>query len=88
MRGRRPHAEECVFVLSGTGEAIGRCNLTRFPRGSDAHTMLNTGDLPRVYLVACDRPEPDEHDCQKLGKRLYEARANNVFVDLGTVAPA
>ncbi|VWB06239.1 hypothetical protein [Burkholderia metallica] len=87
MRRRRPYAE-CVFVLSGTGEAIGRCNLTRFPRGSDAHTTLNTGDLPRVYLVACDLPEPDEHDCQNLGKRLYEARANNVFVDLGTGAPA
>ncbi|CAB3747882.1 hypothetical protein LMG29660_00730 [Burkholderia puraquae] len=40
--------------------------------------------LPLVYLVAGDRPEHDVCDYPKLGKRLYKAGADKVFVDLGT----
>ncbi|KAF1040801.1 cupin [Burkholderia lata] len=92
---RHLYAEECVYVLSGTGEAIvdghthaiGPGDFMGFPRGGAAHTMLNTGALPLVYLVAGDRPEHDVCDYPKLGKRLYKAGADKVFVDLGT-APA
>ncbi|WP_175811317.1 cupin domain-containing protein [Burkholderia contaminans] len=89
---RHLYAEECVYVLSGTGEAvvdgrthaIGPGDFMGFPCGGSAHTMLNTGDQPLVYLVAGNRPEHDVCDYPKLGKRLYKADANKVFVDLGT----
>ncbi|KWF17559.1 cupin domain-containing protein [Burkholderia pseudomultivorans] len=86
---RHLYAEECVYILSGTGVAIidgqtcaiGPGDFMGFPRGGAAHTMLNTGDVPLVYIVAGDRPEHDVCDYPKQGKRLYKSGANKAFVD-------
>ncbi|MBY8604816.1 MAG: cupin domain-containing protein [Burkholderia sp.] len=86
---RHLYGEECVYVLSGIGEAtidgqtcpVGPGDFMGFPRGGPAHTMRNTGDAPLVYIVAGDRPEHDVCDYPNLGKRLYKAGANKVFVD-------
>jgi uncharacterized cupin superfamily protein len=86
---RHLYAEECVYILSGIGMAtiddraypIGPGDFMGFPRRGAAHTMLNTGDVPMVYIVAGDRPEHDVCDYPKQGKRLYKAGVNKVFVD-------
>ncbi|AVA34702.1 MULTISPECIES: cupin domain-containing protein [Cupriavidus] len=86
---RHLYAEECVYILSGIGTAtvddrtypIGPGDFMGFPRGGVAHTMLNTGDVPLVYIVAGDRPEHDVCEYPKQGKRLYKAGVNKVFVD-------
>lgn len=86
---RHLYAEECVYILSGIGTAtvddrtypIGPGDFMGFPRGGAAHTMLNTGDVPLVYIVAGDRPEHDVCEYPKQGKRLYKAGVNKVFVD-------
>lgn len=87
---RHLYAEECIYILSGTGEAIiddhtyavGPGDFMGFPRGGAAHMMRNTGDVLLIYLVAGDRPEHDVCDYPKQGKRLYKAGANKVFVAL------
>ena len=89
---RHLYAEECIYILSGIGAAtvddrtypIGPGDFMGFPRGGAAHTMLNTGDVPLVYIVAGDRLEHDVCDYPKQGKRLYKAGANKVFVDQNT----
>ena len=86
---RHLYAEECVYILSGIGMAtvddrtypIGPGDFMGFPRRGAAHTMLNTGDVPLVYIVAGDRPEHDVCDYPKQGKRLYKAGVSKVFVD-------
>lgn len=86
---RHLYAEECVYILSGIGMAtvddrtypIGPGDFMGFPRRGAAHTMLNTGDVPLVYIVAGDRPEHDVCDDPKQGKRLYKAGVNKVVVD-------
>lgn len=86
---RHLYAEECVYILSGTGMAtiddreysIGPGDFMGFPRRGAAHTILNTGDVPLVYIVAGDRPEHDVCDYPKLGKRLYKAGVDRALVD-------
>ncbi|QVN21635.1 cupin domain-containing protein [Burkholderia pyrrocinia] len=93
---RHLYAEECVYILSGIGEAIidghaypvSAGDFMGFARGGSAHTMLNTGNRPLVYLVAGDRPEHDVCDYPKLGKRLYKAGADKVIVDHDSGAAA
>ena len=76
---RHLYEEECVYVLSGQGEAdIGeeRCPIAAgdfmgFPRRGPAHVLRNTGDEPLVLLVAGQRLAQDVCDYPRLGKRLY-----------------
>lgn len=82
-------AEECIYILSGSGEAtiddrtvaIGPGDFMGFVREGAAHTMLNTGNEPLVYLVAGDRLAYDVCDYPRQGKRLYKIGANKAFVD-------
>ncbi|CAB3660380.1 hypothetical protein LMG24238_01637 [Paraburkholderia sediminicola] len=53
-----------------------------FARGGAAHTLSNTGHLPLVLIVAGQRLEHDVCDYPHIGKRLYAAGTNTVFVDL------
>lgn len=76
---RHLYEEECVYVLSGQGEAdIGeeRCPIAAgdfmgFPRRGPAHVLRNTGEEPLVLLVAGQRLAQDVCDYPRLGKRLY-----------------
>lgn len=76
---RHLYEEECVYVLSGLGEAdigeercaIGAGDFLGFPRRGPAHVLRNTGDEPLVLLVAGQRLEQDVCDYPRLGKRLY-----------------
>jgi len=87
---RHLHAEECVYILSGSGEAVidgkaytvGPGDFMGFPRNGAAHAMRNAGTEPLVYLVAGDRGEYDVCDYPRQRKRLYKAGSNKVFVDL------
>ena len=86
---RHLYGEECVYILSGIAVAtvdnctypLGPGDFMGFPRSGAAHAMLNTGDIPLVYIVAGDRPEHDVCDYPKQRKRLYKAGGNKVFVD-------
>lgn len=86
---RHLYEEECVYVLSGRGEAdIGeeRCAIAAgdfmgFPCRGPAHVLRNTGDDPLVLLVAGLRLEQDVCDYPRLGKRLYINGDNEDLVD-------
>jgi uncharacterized cupin superfamily protein len=90
------YAEECVYILSGTGEAIiddqthevGPGDFMGFARGGAAHTLLNTGHAPLVLIVAGQRLEQDVCDYPHKGKRLYAAGTNKIFVDLAKESEA
>lgn len=87
---RHLYEEECIYILSGKGEAmiddqvheVGPGDFMGFARGGAAHTLSNTGDLPLVLIVAGQRLEQDVCDYPRKGKRLYAAGTNKVFVDL------
>ena len=87
---RHLYEEECVYILSGTGEAmidnqvheVGPGDFMGFARGGVTHTLSNTGHIPLVLIVAGQRLEQDVCDYPHKGKRLYVAGTNKVFVDL------
>lgn len=87
---RHLYEEECIYILSGKGEAIigdqvhevGAGDFMGFARGGAAHTLSNTGHIPLVLIVAGQRLEHDVCDYPRKGKRLYAAGANKVIVDL------
>jgi uncharacterized cupin superfamily protein len=87
---RHLYEEECIYILSGNGEAlidnhvheVGPGDFMGFARGGAAHTLSNTGHLPLVLIVAGQRLEQDVCDYPHKGKRLYAAGTNKVFVDL------
>jgi uncharacterized cupin superfamily protein len=87
---RHLYEEECLYILSGQGEAIideqtyavGPGDFMGFPRRGVAHTMVNKGSEPLVYLVVGPRIEHDVCDYPRLGRRLHVNGADKVFVDL------
>ncbi|SIT39286.1 Cupin 2 conserved barrel domain protein [Paraburkholderia piptadeniae] len=87
---RHLYEEECIYVLSGTGEAIinerayeiGPGDFMGFAREGAAHTLFNTGHIPLELIVAGQRLEHDVCDYPQQGKRQYVAGANSVMVDL------
>ncbi|MFC4763924.1 cupin domain-containing protein [Dyella koreensis] len=76
---RHLYEEECVYVLSGRGEAVideqhydlGTGDFLGFARGGPAHTVTNTGTEPLVLLVAGQRLAQDVCDYPRQNKRLY-----------------
>lgn len=87
---RHLYEEECVYVLSGTGTAtigertceIGPGDFLGFPRGGDAHTLQNTGDVPLELFILGQRLEHDVCEYPRIGKRLYIAGELEDFVEL------
>jgi uncharacterized cupin superfamily protein len=87
---RHLYEEECVYVLSGAGEAtidgqvyeIGPGDFMGFARAGAAHILSNTGDTPLVLLVAGQRLEHDVCEYPRLRKRMYIAGPNEVLVDI------
>jgi uncharacterized cupin superfamily protein len=88
---RHLYEEECVYILSGFGEAtidgqvyeIAPGDFMGFAREGAAHTLSNTGDIPLVLIVAGQRLEHDVCDYPRKRKRLYVAGPNEVLVDFG-----
>ncbi|MBN3787624.1 cupin domain-containing protein [Burkholderia sp. Ac-20353] len=84
------YEEECVYVLSGYGtatigerdHAVGPGDFLGFRRGGDAHTLVNTGDVPLVLFVAGQRLEHDVCDYPRIGKRLFVAGKREALIDL------
>lgn len=87
---RHLYEEECLYVLSGRGEAliddqrhdIGAGDFLGFPRRSAAHVLSNTGSEPLVFLVVGQRLEHDVCDYPRKGVRLYMAGEDEAYAKL------
>jgi len=87
---RHLYEEECVYILSGRGEAviddqrygIEAGDFLGFARNGPAHVITNTGNEPLVSLVVGQRLEHDVCDYPHKGVRLYIAGDNEVYTDL------
>lgn len=74
--------DECCYVLSGTGTAVlgeerfpvGPGDFIGHPKGGDAHSLENDGDVPLVVLVVGARAPHDVADYPRLQKRIYRAQ--------------
>jgi len=73
------HEDECVYVLSGSGQVtigeahfdIGPGDFIGYRAGGLAHTMLNTGTEVLKCIVVGQRLAHDVADYPRLNKRLY-----------------
>lgn len=90
---RHLYEEECVYVLSGRGEAVideqhydlGAGDFLGFGRGGPAHTVTNTGTGPLVLLVAGQRLAQDVCDYPRQNKRLYINGTLEELVDMSHI---
>jgi uncharacterized cupin superfamily protein len=86
---RHHFEEECVYILSGRGEAqfdetrhvIAAGDFLGYPRGGVAHAITNSGDVPLVMLVAGQRLAHDVCDYPRQHKRLFINGADENLVD-------
>ena len=82
--------EEFMYILSGTGSlrageqetAIGAGDVVGFTTPSIAHTVVNSGDEPLVYLVGGENKELEQADFPDQGKRLFRSNSGSALVDL------
>nr|WP_255682844.1 cupin domain-containing protein [Dyella sp. 2HG41-7] len=87
---RHHYEEECVYILSGHGEAviddqrysIEAGDFLGFARNGPAHVVINTGNEPLVTLVVGQRLEHDVCDYPHKGVRLFIAGDKEVYTDL------
>jgi uncharacterized cupin superfamily protein len=87
---RHLYEEECLYVLSGHGEAliderkygIGAGDFLGFPRRGAAHVLANTGNEPLVFIVVGQRLEQDVCDYPHKGVRLYVAGEDEAYTKL------
>lgn len=90
---RHIYEEQCFFILSGCGEAIidekifpiGPGDFLGFPRNGVAHTMLNNGNEPLVFLAARTMLEQDVCDYPRKNKRLYMSGPEETLVDFSEI---
>ena len=86
--------EECIYVLSGTGELdidgersqIGSGDFVGFPRNTAAHGLTNNGEQNLVCLVMGQRLEQDVSDYPRQGKRLYRNSGTWDLVDIESIS--
>ena len=86
--------DECTYVLSGTGtvtigehkHTVSAGDFIAYPKGGDAHTMVNTGSEVLKCLVVGERLAHDVGDYPKQGKRIFRNHglAWNL-VDIGSI---
>jgi uncharacterized cupin superfamily protein len=87
---RHLYEEECVYILSGTGEAlideqrhaIGAGDFLGFPRRGPAHVLINTGSEPLVFFVVGQRLEQDVCEYPHKQLRLYTAGDIEAYTSL------
>ena len=87
---RHLYEEECVYILSGDGEAlideqryrIGAGDFLGFPRKGPAHVLINTGNGPLVFFVVGQRLEQDVCDYPHKKVRLYTAGEDEAYTEL------
>jgi uncharacterized cupin superfamily protein len=90
---RHLYEEQCFYILSGTGEAIieetsyaiEAGDFLGFPKNGVAHTILNSGDKPLVFLCARVNLEQDVCDYPRKKKRLYMNWVEEALVDFDTI---
>lgn len=86
---RHVYEEQCFYILAGHGEAIidekpyaiDRGDFLGFPKNGVAHTILNNGDEPLVFLCARINLEQDVCDYPRKKKRLYMNGVEEALVD-------
>jgi uncharacterized cupin superfamily protein len=87
---RHLYEEECVYILSGDGEAviddqrygIGAGDFLGFPRRGPAHVIVNTSNEPLVFLVVGQRLEQDVCEYPHKKVRLYTAGDIEAYTEL------
>ncbi len=90
---RHLYEEQCFYILSGRGEvvideqryALEPGDFAGFPRRGAAHTMINTGDQPLVFLTARTMLEQDVCDYPRQQKRLYMTGSEEALVDFSDI---
>lgn len=90
---RHLYEEQCFYILSGRGEvvideqryALERGDFAGFPRRGAAHTMVNTGDQPLVFLTARTLLEQDVCDYPRQQKRLYMTGSEEAVVEFSAI---
>lgn len=73
------HEDECTYVLSGTGKVIvggqehdiSAGDFIAYPKGGDAHTMINTGSEILRCIVVGERLAHDVGDYPNKKMRIY-----------------
>lgn len=87
---RHLYEEECVYILSGQGEAliddqghsVSAGDFLGFSRRGVAHVLTNTGNEPLVFFVVGQRLEQDVCDYPHKKVRLYVAGKDEVYTEL------
>jgi len=87
------YEEECIYILSGTGELIlndehypvGAQDFIGLPVNSAAHNLINNGAENLIFLVMGQRLTQDVADYPKQNKRLYRNSGQWNMVDLADI---
>ncbi|MEJ6007417.1 cupin domain-containing protein [Paucibacter sp. AS339] len=91
---RHLYEEQCFYILAGQGHAdidgvlhaLGPGDFLGFAAQGAAHTLINTGTEPLVFIAARTQLELDVCDYPRLGKRLYMNGDEEALVDLAAVS--
>lgn len=73
------YEEECVYILEGQGisiigedkQEVQAGDFIGYPAGGEAHSLLNTGDVPLKCIVVGQRLAHDICDYPEKNKRVY-----------------
>jgi len=93
---RHLYEEQCFYILSGRGEAtidekryaIAAGDFLGFPKNGVAHTILNNGDEPLVFVAARVNLEQDVCDYPRKKKRLYMNGSEEALIDFQDIRTA
>lgn len=88
------YEEECIYILSGSGELVIEGDsfqftdgdFVGFPTDTAAHSLLNNGTETLICLVMGQRLEQDVADYPNQGKRLYRNSGNWDLVELQNIS--
>ncbi|MFO1252755.1 MAG: cupin domain-containing protein [Inhella sp.] len=92
---RHHYEEQCFYVLAGRGEvwideqpyAVGVGDFVGLPARGAAHTLLNTGSEPLVFLAARQMLAQDVCDYPRQRQRLYMDGNEEVLVAYEQIRP-